>query len=90
MTVYENAAYFMKKEGKMKTAGFWHTDEGVVREDFDTEDIDGMRNLQNIANAKNASVYVIREFIANDALYQEKRPDQLDKDWFVFEIKPTS
>jgi hypothetical protein len=78
--LYRNAALYMKKGGFIKSD----------RIDIDPFDGETLQWLQKIANSKNQDVYVIREFIANDAEYQEKRPEQLASDWYVMKVEPES
>ena len=77
--LYRNAALYTKKGGFI---------DGRI--DIDLFNEETIQWLQKMANAKKQDVYVIREFIANDAEYQEKRPEQLASDWYVMKVEPES
>lgn len=64
-------------------AGVYTDKHGIAwRGDIDLkEDIPA---LLEVAKGMNSVIYVIREGVANDAEYQEKRPKQMYSDWYVW------
>lgn len=73
---YRNAALYTKKKGIVK------------RVDIEIDHPAVLEAMQTMANEYKESVYIVREFIANDSEYQEKPPHKIASDWFVLEVKP--
>lgn len=83
MTIYENASIWIEKEGFIKN------DQGKLAQFIiDTDIVEHMEDLQDMANNSKKNVYVIREFVAVDADYQDQHPKKSAKDWYLLEIKP--
>lgn len=84
MTVYENVSVYIEKDGFIKNI------EGKLAQfTIDTDNPEHIEDLQFMANNENKPVYLIREFIAVDADYQDHHPRKCAKDWFIIEVKPS-
>lgn len=83
MTIYENASIWVEKSGFMKDG-----DGKLSQFTVDTENIECMNSLKNLATLGGNTIYVVREFIAVDADYQDQHPKKSDKNWFLLEVKP--
>ena len=83
MVVYENVSVWIDKEKSfLKDAGDLH------QFTYDTDNVEHVTNLQKLANYLKSTVYLIREFVAVDANYQDQHPKKSDKNWYLLEVKP--
>lgn len=83
MTVYENVSLYIEREGFVKDS------KGKLGQyTYDLDDPKQIAALQFMANNNKKSVYVVREFVAVDADYQDQHPKKSAKDWYILEIKP--
>ena len=85
MTVYENASVYIDKDGFIK-----NTHGKLAQFTIDTDNQQHIDDLQLIADREQKTVYLVREFIAVDADYQDHHPRKCAKDWYLLEVKPQS
>lgn len=83
MVIYENASIYIEKKGFAKDPY------GKMGQyEFDTDNEKHMKNLQDLANLYQTPVYLIREFVAIDADYQDHHPKKSSRDWHLLKIEP--
>ena len=75
--VYRNAAIWSDKQRKF-----------IEKGDYDLEDGSVLQHLQDLANAEQKPVYVVREFIVVDSEYQDQPPSKSARDWYVWKVDP--
>jgi len=83
MTIYENASIYIDKDGFIK-----NIDGKLAQFIIDTDKPEHIEDLQFMADNEKKTVYLIREFIAVDADYQDHHPKKCAKDWYLLEVKP--
>lgn len=77
-TVYQNVGLYSTQKRKFM----------LRMPEFDFNNAEHIATAKKIANDLKGSIYVVREFVVEDSLYQEEAPQKIAKDWYVLEVKP--
>jgi len=83
MTSYENASIYIDRDGFIK-----NLDGKLAQFTIDTDNVEHIEDLQYMADNEKKTIYLIREFVAVDADYQDQHPKKSAKDWYLLEVKP--